>query len=166
MVTTIKWWELARACCGYRFCTWISYWVSNHCLFISCTNNNFLLFQFCQYLCNVLLICQSNHDIQLLKLDVNWIIVLDEEHFHLILEDVSPEKKTSVKHEGGTKGGGKGNWLDILVTDDTFSSRNSSSVAASTERITCLLCWSKLKLSLHLFVQHVSKISHHIYISG
>ena len=44
-------------------------------------------------MCNVLLICQSNHDIQLLKLDVNWIIVLDKEHFHLILKDVSPEKK-------------------------------------------------------------------------
>ena len=35
---------------------------------------------------------KADHDVQLLQLDVDWIIVFDEEHFHFMLQDVGPER--------------------------------------------------------------------------
>ena len=43
-----------------------------------------------QHLGDVGLAGQSNHDIELLQLDVDWVVVLHEEDFHLVLEDVRP----------------------------------------------------------------------------
>jgi hypothetical protein len=39
---------------------------------------------------NVGLAGESDHDVQLLQLDVDGIVVLDEEDLHLVLEDVRP----------------------------------------------------------------------------
>ena len=40
-------------------------------------------------MCNVALRCEPDHDVQLLQLDVDGIVVLDEEDLHLVLENVS-----------------------------------------------------------------------------
>jgi hypothetical protein len=39
---------------------------------------------------NVGLTGEPDHDVQLLQLDVDGIVVLDEEHLHLVLENVGP----------------------------------------------------------------------------
>lgn len=52
--------------------------------------NNNSLFEFGKNLCNVSLRSETYHDVQLLKLHIYGIIVLDKEHFHLMLEDVRP----------------------------------------------------------------------------
>jgi hypothetical protein len=39
---------------------------------------------------NVCLAGEPDHDVQLLQLDVDGIVVLDEEDLHLVLEDVRP----------------------------------------------------------------------------
>ena len=33
---------------------------------------------------------EPDHDVQLLQLDVDGVVVLDKEHLHLVLEDVRP----------------------------------------------------------------------------
>ena len=43
-----------------------------------------------QHLGDVGLAGQSDHDVELLQLDVDWVVVLHEEDFHLVLEDVRP----------------------------------------------------------------------------
>ena len=48
------------------------------------------LFKFRKNLCDVSLRSKTYHDVQLLKFHVYGIIVLDKEHFHLMLEDVRP----------------------------------------------------------------------------
>ena len=60
--------------------------------FLNCYKNKFLLFQLCKHLSNILLVSQSDHDVQLFKFNINWIIILHKEHFHLILEDVRSAK--------------------------------------------------------------------------
>jgi len=60
--------------------------------FLNCYKNKFLLFQLCKHLSNILLVGQSDHDVQLFKFNINWIIILHKEHFHLILEDVRSAK--------------------------------------------------------------------------
>lgn len=36
------------------------------------------------------MVCQANHYIQLFQLHVNWVVVFDKEHLHLILQDIRP----------------------------------------------------------------------------
>ena len=45
---------------------------------------------FLQYLGNVGLGGQSNHDIQLLQLDIDGIVVFDKEHLDFLLQDLRP----------------------------------------------------------------------------
>lgn len=57
-----------------------------------------LLFQFCKSLGNILLVCKSDHDVQFLKLDIDGVIVLNKEHFHLILQNIrSAEEKKALE---------------------------------------------------------------------
>lgn len=46
------------------------------------------LFELSQNLCNVPLVGQTDHDVQLLQFHVDRVVVFHEEHFHLMLEDV------------------------------------------------------------------------------
>lgn len=46
-----------------------------------------------QYLGDVGLRGQADHDVQFLQFHINWVIVLDKEHFDLLLEDLRPEQK-------------------------------------------------------------------------
>ena len=50
----------------------------------------YVLFQFRQHLLNIILAGKSVHDLQLGKLDVDWIVVLAEKHLDVILEDSWP----------------------------------------------------------------------------
>lgn len=46
-----------------------------------------------EYLGDVGLRGQADHDVQFLQFHINWVIVLDKEHFDLLLEDLRPEQK-------------------------------------------------------------------------
>jgi len=48
----------------------------------------YILLQFGQDLCNVTLVRQSNQDLKFLQFHVDWVIVLDKEHLHLMLENI------------------------------------------------------------------------------
>lgn len=50
------------------------------------------------YLGDVGLGGQSDHDVQFLQLDVDGIIVLDKEHFDLLLQDLRPGKENKINH--------------------------------------------------------------------
>ena len=43
-----------------------------------------LLFEFGQHLGDVRLVSEADHDVELLQLHVDWIVVLNEENFHLV----------------------------------------------------------------------------------
>ena len=43
-----------------------------------------------QDLGDVCLTGQSDHNVQFLQLDVDWVVVLHKEHLHLVFEDVRP----------------------------------------------------------------------------
>lgn len=47
-----------------------------------------ILLELGQDLCDVALGGETDHDVQLLQLDVDRVVVLDEEHFHLFFQDV------------------------------------------------------------------------------
>ena len=53
-------------------------------------NMGFCFNSFLQYLGNVGLGGQSNHDIQLLQLDIDGIVVFDKEHLDFLLQDLRP----------------------------------------------------------------------------
>ncbi len=49
------------------------------------------LLEFGEHLRYVGLVRETNHDVQLLQLHVDWVVVLNEENFHLMLQDVRSE---------------------------------------------------------------------------
>src|SRR5258706_250050 len=48
----------------------------------------YILLQFTQQCLDVVLLCKTDHNIELLNLDIGRVIILTEKHTHLILEDV------------------------------------------------------------------------------
>lgn len=50
------------------------------------------------YLGNVSLRGQADHDVQFLQFHVDWVVVLDKEHFDLLLQDLRPAHKQHVTH--------------------------------------------------------------------
>jgi hypothetical protein len=47
-----------------------------------------LLFQFAENLVDIASMGKTEHDFKFSKLDVNWVVVLAEEDFHIVLEDI------------------------------------------------------------------------------
>lgn len=46
------------------------------------------LFELSEDLSDVALVGESDHDVQFLQLDVDWVVVLHKEHLHLRLQNV------------------------------------------------------------------------------
>lgn len=45
------------------------------------------------YLSNVSLRGQADHDVQFLQFHIDWVVVLNKEHFDLLLQDLRPARK-------------------------------------------------------------------------
>ena len=54
--------------------------------------NGNLLLEFGEDLGDVGLVGEADHDVQLLQFDVDRVVILDEEHFHLVFQDIGPVK--------------------------------------------------------------------------
>ena len=50
-------------------------------------DTGYILFQLCKHLFDILLVRKPVHDFQLGKFDINWVIVLAEEHLYVVFED-------------------------------------------------------------------------------
>ena len=50
----------------------------------------YVLFELGEHLGDVVVVGEADHDVKLLELDVDGVVVLDEEDFHLVLQDLAP----------------------------------------------------------------------------
>ena len=67
-------------------------------------NSSNLVYSRCfngEYLGNVGLRGQADHDVQFLQFHINWVVVFNKEHFDLLLEDLRPEHKRHNKTMNG-----------------------------------------------------------------
>ena len=51
----------------------------------------YVLFELCEHLGDVVVVGEADHDVELLELDVDGVVVLDEEDLHLVLQDLAPD---------------------------------------------------------------------------